>query len=174
MPDATTLQPAVDLEWLARFLEDYTAAWNSHEPERLFALMADDIVYDDTAWPEPMHGHEGVRPFLESTWRALPDLRFEVVEGPYVVPGKPKAAFHWRGRATFTGPLEPPGFAPTGESADFEGVDFHEYRDGKLHRLSIYFDLMDLGRQIGVMPARGSRAERTMAAMQRAQAKLKR
>jgi steroid delta-isomerase-like uncharacterized protein len=173
MPTATTLQPGVDLDWLARFLEDYTAAWNSHEPERLLALMADDIVYDDTAWPERMHGHAEVRAFLESIWRALPDLRFEVVEGPYLVPAKPKAAYHWRGRATFTGPLEPPGFGPTGERADFHGVDFHEYRDGKLARLRIHFDLMDVARQIGVLPPRGSRAERTMAAMQRAQAKLR-
>jgi steroid delta-isomerase-like uncharacterized protein len=174
MSTATTLQAGVDLDWLARFIEDYTAAWNSHEPERLFALMTEDIVYDDTAWPTQMRGHEDIRPFLESTWRALPDLRFEVVEGPYVMHGKPKAACHWRGRATLTGPLDPPGFAPTGESADFQGVDFHEYRDGKLARLRIDFDLMDVARQVGLLPPRDSRAERTMVALQKAGARLKR
>jgi steroid delta-isomerase-like uncharacterized protein len=174
MSTDTTLQPGLDLDWLASFAEDYLAAWNSHEPERLFALMAQDIVYDDTAWPTQMHGPAGIRPFLESTWRALPDLRFELVEGPYVVPGKPKAAFHWRGFATFSGPLEPPGFAPTGRRAEFEGVDFHEYRDGKLARLRIDFDLMDVSRQIGLMPPRGSRAERAMAALQRVGARLRR
>jgi len=167
-------QAGVDLEWLGSYAKDYLAAWNSHEPDRLLALMTDDIVYDDAAWPTQMRGHADVRAFLTSAWRALPDLTFDLVEGPYVVPGKPKAAFHWRGTATFTGPLEPPGFAPTGRRADFEGVDFHEYRDGLLARLRIDFDLMDFARQVGLLPARGSRAERAMAATQRLGARLRR
>jgi steroid delta-isomerase-like uncharacterized protein len=164
----------VDADWLGTFVESYTAAWNSHEPERLFALMTDDIVYDDAGWPTRMRGPAEIRPFLESIWRALPDLRFEVLEGPYVVPGRPKAATHWRGTATFTGPLDPPGFAPTGERAVFEGVDLHEYRDGRLARLRIVFDLMDLTQQIGILPERGSRGERTLVAMQRAGKRLRR
>jgi steroid delta-isomerase-like uncharacterized protein len=169
-----TLEAGVDLDWLAAFAIDYLAAWNSHDPDRLLALMSEDIVYDDTAWPTQMHGHSGVRPFLESVWRASPDLTFELVEGPYLVPGKPKAAFHWRGTATFTGPLEPPGFAPTGGRAVFEGVDFHEYRDGKLARLRIDFDLMDFSRQVGLIPAYGSRGERALARLQRLGARVRR
>jgi len=172
MTTDATLQPGVDLAWLDAYLKDYLAAWNSHEPDRLLALMAEDIVYDDTAWPKQMRGHADVREFLEATWRAVPDMTFEIVEGPYVMPGKPKAAFHWRGTATFTGPLEPPGFAPTGKRADFQGVDFHEYRDGKLAHLRIDFDLMDFARQVGLLPARGSRGEKTMARMQRLGARL--
>jgi steroid delta-isomerase-like uncharacterized protein len=167
-------QAGVDLEWLGSYATDYLAAWNSRDADRLLGLMTDDIVYDDAAWPTQMRGHADVRAFLTSAWRALPDLTFELVEGPYVVPGKPKAAFHWRGTATFTGPLEPPGFAPTGRRAEFEGVDFHEYRDGLLARLRIDFDLMDFGRQVGLMPAHGSRAERAMAATQRLGARLRR
>jgi steroid delta-isomerase-like uncharacterized protein len=174
MATTTTSPPGVDLGWLATYAEEYLAAWNSHVPERLLALMAPDIVYDDTAWPTQMRGHEQVRAFLDSAWRALPDLRFELVEGPYVVPGKPKAAFHWRGRATFTGPMRPPGFAPTGRSAEFEGVDFHEYRAGQLARLRIDFDLMDVSRQFGLLPAQGSRAEAVMAGVQRLGARVRR
>lgn len=174
MSTDATLSPGVDLDWLGTFLEQYLAAWNSHDPQRLLALMSDDIVYDDAAWPAQMRGHADVRAFLDSAWRALPDLRFELVEGPYLMAGKPKAAFHWRGRATFTGPLEPPGFAPTGRAATFEGVDFHEYRDGRLARLRIDFDLMDLSRQVGLLPAQGSRPEKAMAAVQRLGAKLRR
>jgi steroid delta-isomerase-like uncharacterized protein len=162
MATTTTSPPGVDLGWLATYAEEYLAAWNSHVPERLLALMAPDIVYDDTAWPTQMRGHEQVRAFLDSAWRALPDLRFELVEGPYVVPGKPKAAFHWRGRAT------------TGRSAEFEGVDFHEYRAGQLARLRIDFDLMDVSRQFGLLPAQGSRAEAVMAGVQRLGARVRR
>ena len=62
-------------------------AWNSHDPERLLALMTDDIVYEDSAWPTTMHGHADVRRFLDSVWTAMPDLRFEMVDGPFIRPG---------------------------------------------------------------------------------------
>jgi steroid delta-isomerase-like uncharacterized protein len=174
MPTDATLQTGVDLEWLDGFAHDYLAAWNGHDAERLLALMTEDIVYDDAAWPTQMRGHADVRRFLQAAWRAMPDLAFEIVEGPYVVPGRPKAAWHWRGTATLTGPLEPPGLAPTGRRARFEGADFHEYRDGRLARLRIDFDLMEFSRQVGLMPARGSRAERAFAALQRAGARVRR
>ena len=164
----------LDHRWLGDFVHRWEEAWNSHEHERLLGLMTEDIVYDDSAWPTQMRGHADVRAFLTSAWVALPDLTFELVEGPYVVPGKPKAAFHWRGTATFTGPLEPPGFRPTGRRAEFEGVDFHQYRDGLLARLRIDFDLMDFARQVGLLPARGSRGERAMAATQRLSMRLRR
>ncbi len=162
-----TLDGGLDVEWVEAFGADYLAAWNSREADQLLSLMAPDIVYVDAAWPARMHGHEAVREFLHSTWTALPDLAFELVEGPYVAPGKPKAAFHWRATATFSGPLVPPGYAPTGRRATFEGVDLHEYRDHLLARLRTDFDVMDLARQLGVLPARGSRTERALARAQR-------
>lgn len=174
MTTVAAVTPGVDLEWLAQFGERYLAAWNSHEPDRLLALMSEDIVYDDTAWPTRMIGHDDVRAFLTTTWRAFPDLRFEQVEPPYFMHGAPNVAYRWRGTATFTGPLDPPGFAPTGRAIAFEGVDFHEYAGGRLTRLQIDFDLMDLSRQAGLMPARGSRAERAMAAVQRASQRARR
>ena len=174
MTTPDTAPAGVDHEWLGTFTGDYLAAWNSHDPDRLLALMAPDIVYDDSAWPTRMHGHDDVRAFLRSAWRALPDMTFDVVEGPYVLPGEPKAAIHWRAHATFTGPMDPPGYAPTGRNAVFQGVDFHEYRDGKLARLRVDFDVMDLARQLGLLPPQGSRTERAMAAAQRLGARFMR
>jgi hypothetical protein len=72
-----------------------------------------------------------------------------------------------------TGPLEPPGFAPTGRRVEFEGVDFHEYPDGRVCRLRIVFDMMDIGRQIGTLPKAGSPVEKAAAAAQRLGMKLR-
>jgi hypothetical protein len=63
--------------------------------------------------------------------------------------------------------MDPPGFAPTGRRWEIDGADFHEYRDGRICRLRVVFDLMSVSRQLGVMPPSGSRAERAMAAAQR-------
>jgi hypothetical protein len=50
------------------------------------------------------------------------DMRFEMVDGPYLHPTAPRACTYWRGSATHTGPIEPPGIAPTGRRIEFEGI----------------------------------------------------
>jgi steroid delta-isomerase-like uncharacterized protein len=161
------------LDWIREFTQRWLDAWNSHEPHRLLALMTEDIEYRDDSWPTTMHGHADVREFLEAIWRATPDMTFELLAGPYIVPGEPRAAFHWRGTGTHTGPLEPPGFAPTGRAWELDGVDLHEYRDGRVRKLRIAFDMMSASRQLGLMPAVGSPAERALAMTQRAVSQVK-
>jgi steroid delta-isomerase-like uncharacterized protein len=170
---ATTTQ-GIDQKWVADFIGQWAAAWNSHEHERLLALMTDDIVYDDSAWPTTMRGHADVREFLDHTWRGIPDLRFEAREGPYVAAGEPKAAFWWDGYGTHTGRIDPPGLAPTGKRMQFDGADFHEYRDGKVARLRIVFDMADVMRQLGVLPPTGGKQERVLAKVTNARGRFSR
>ena len=84
------------IEWIRDFATQWIDAWNSHEVDRLLALMSEDIEYRDDAWPKPMRGHADVREFLEAGWRAFPDMTFELLDGPHVIPGEPRAALHWR------------------------------------------------------------------------------
>jgi steroid delta-isomerase-like uncharacterized protein len=151
---------------LQEFLNEYLEAWNSHQAGRLLALMAPDIVYDDSAWPQTMRGHDDVRAFLMHSWTAFPDMRFELLDGPYQL-GETKAAFWWRGTGTFTGPLDPPGFAPNGKRFDTDGADFHEYSDGRISRLRIVFDVNGVSQQLGLAPPPGSRVERAAVMLQR-------
>jgi steroid delta-isomerase-like uncharacterized protein len=171
MPE-TTAAESVSTEWVEEFAERWLAAWNSHEPDRLLELMTEDITYEDSAWPQPMRGHADVREFLGSTWRAFPDLAFERVGSALIAPAGLRAAFWWRGRATNTGPIDPPGAPATGARVEFEGADFHEYRDGKVAGLRIVFDMADVARQLGMLPARGSLGERAMVLAQRLKARL--
>ena len=59
----------------------------------------------------------------------------------------PSLAFRWRGTGTFTGRMDPPGYAPTNGRIDFTGFDLHEYREGRLSRLVILFDNAEVGRR---------------------------
>lgn len=154
-------------EWIREFVPRWLAAWNSHEPDRVLELLTDDVEIRDDSWPQTMHGHHDVREFLQALWRAVPDMTFELLDGPYVIPGEPRASFHWRGSGTFTGRMDPPGFAPTGRRWEVDGVDFQEYRDERIAKLRVIFDLTTVSRQLGVLPATGSTAERTMATAQR-------
>jgi steroid delta-isomerase-like uncharacterized protein len=162
-----TAETTTSIEWIREFTPRWLEAWNSHEAAQLLALMTEDIEYRDDSWHKTMHGHADVREFLEATWRATPDMTFELLSGPYVIPGEPRAAFHWRGWGTHTGVLEPPGFAPTGRRWELDGVDLHEYRDGRVCRLRIVFDMMTASRQLGLLPAAGGPAERALAMAQR-------
>ena len=148
------------------FTAAYVAAWNSHDPDGVLGFMTSDVVYDHSAWPVTMRGHDEVRAFMQSSWRAFPDLRFEVIEGPYLL-GQDKAAFWWRATGTMTGLLGPPGFAPTGKSWEAYGADFVEYREGRLARLRAIVDVADASQQLGLMPSPGSRGERVSVAVQR-------
>jgi hypothetical protein len=57
-----------------------------------------------------------------------------------------------------TGPLDPPRRAPTGRRWRVEDAVFHEYCDGLISCLRSGFDLAEASQQLGLAPARGSRA----------------
>ena len=160
-------EAAPSIDWIRDFVGRWLAAWNSHQAEQVLAFLTEDVEIRDDSWSKTMHGHDDAREFLEALWRAIPDMTFELLEGPYVIPDEPRASFHWRGSGTFTGPMDPPGFAPTGRSWEADGVDFQEYRDGRIAKLRAAFDMMSVSRQLGVMPAVGSSEERAMATVQR-------
>jgi len=103
-PTAHVVDPSLAQE----FAQKVIGAWNSHQPDQLLALMTDDVVYDDSGWPKQMRGHAEVRKFLESTWRAAPDLAFELIDGSLVDPAAPRTAHHWHATATDTGTWDPP------------------------------------------------------------------
>ena len=60
-----------------------------------------------------------------------------------------------------------PVLSPPDGSWEVDGVDFHEYRDGRIASLRVVCDLMTVSGQLGLMPAAGSRGERAIAAAQR-------
>ena len=145
------------------FVEEFTQRWleahQSHDVEKVLACLADDFALDDSGWPTTIRGHADLRQYLEYMWRGFPDMRYEPL-GVYVDPDAPRSAGYWRCFATHTGPFDPPGLAPTGKRVEFVGADFYEFRDGKLVKERSVFDMADVMRHLGVLPATGSRAER--------------
>lgn len=164
------VDPAFALEFSQRLI----AAWNSHQPDQLLELMTDDIVYDDASWPTQMHGHAAVRGFLESTWRAVPDLSFELVDGSLVDPAAERTAHYWHASATQTGRWDPPGLSPSGRRISFEGAAFYELRDGKISRARVVYDVAAIMRQLGVLPTPGSIGERAIITVANLQNQLRR
>jgi steroid delta-isomerase-like uncharacterized protein len=150
------------------FAADFLAAWNSHDPERLVALAQPDVRWEDPFIRDgALEGHAALREWLRQVWRALPDLDFVLDGEVHLALDGRSAMASWTGTATMTGPLDPPGFAPTGDRVDMAGVDTHWFREGRLVRVRTVTDVTAVARQIGAAPAPGSLAERAGVAAQR-------
>jgi predicted ester cyclase len=66
----------------------------------------------------------------------------------------------WHLTGTHTGPFN--GLDPTGRSVAVDGMDHFELRDGRVISNFVVFDQMQIARQLGVLPADGSPADRAM------------
>ena len=148
------------------------AAWNDHDPGAMGDLITEDIVWEDPALPGPARGVAAVQEFMRGSWVAFPDLCFDETDSPHRTAEGDQVAWRWRMRGTMSGPLDPPGFAATGRSMEVEGVDLWTMRDGRIARYRAFYDMNDVARQLGIVPAPGSAAERGMVALQRLQARL--
>jgi steroid delta-isomerase-like uncharacterized protein len=154
------------------FAERWQIAWNSRRAEEVVALCTDDVLWEDPLTEGREQGKPAVTAYLESTWRTFPDLNFTWPEGPYCSFERTKLACHWRVTGTMQGPVEPEGFAPTGRRVEADGVDLLELREGLVCSYVGFFDARGMAQQIGVMPARGSRAERIAVKLQRLGARI--
>ncbi len=147
---------------LAReFLAKLHSCVNAHDAAAIASLCTEDVVWDDPAATRPLHGRDAVRRFhREGMFRALPDAVIELIDGPYLSADGQGVAVRTRIRGTMTGPLDPPGFAPTGTSVQFETAEFSRFRDGLLCHHTVILNMLDLARQIGASPTSGGLAER--------------
>lgn len=139
------------------------------EREGVKELFSHDVEVQDDGG-EPVHGRTEMEDFLDAVWRAFPDFRVELVDGPFLASDGSGFAVWGRLSGTMRGPLDPPGFAPTGRrvSTDFGG--FYESRGDLLCRARIIIDTRAIAVQIGALPPRGSRGEWLAVRLQRLQA----
>ncbi len=143
-------------------------AFNDHDAHGFTAVMVPDVEFIHSALPEIMHGRaEVAATYSEQFWQAFPDLTIELKDGPLLHPTAPRAAVDWQVRGTHLGPLSPPGLAPTGRAFSTVARELLTIEDGLARRIHLIMDMADVMRQLGVLPASGSRGEAAMMATQR-------
>lgn len=146
-------------------------AWNARDLPRFLSFLTDDVEWYDLGMPNPpARGREAVRCFSETVLRAFPDFRYIVQSPICVAPDGSRCAVLWQITATHSGPFEPPGFAPTGRRASFEGVDVLDLRGSQICRIRTLFDPIEAASQllgIRLRPRPGSFRERCAVHAQR-------
>lgn len=140
-------------EELASFCDRWFAALDARDTEAVLGLVTDDIVWDDRVfWPEVVHGRAELRIYLDTVWKTTPD--YSVVElDRFVNADGTGAVVLWRqtGRA-------PDHVGTSGAEFSFEGCDvFRSFRGGQLAHYQAGYEIVDMCRQVGLLPAREGR-----------------
>ncbi len=164
----------LDRGCIEQFYRRYLAVWNEHNTTDLAEIVTDDVVWIDPMLVEPAHGVEGVRQFMESCWRAMPDLHFDVIGPRCFADDAPVLIVPWKMTGTHLGPSGPPGFAPAGRRIDVDGVDVFTLREFKIAHYVAYYDNCAVARQLGILPASGSWGEKMYVAVQHLLTRLRR
>jgi steroid delta-isomerase-like uncharacterized protein len=145
------------------------AALDAHDIDRFRALLHPDAE-DRFLAVGTFTGRDAIVAFFKELFAAVPDSRLDVRR---VVAAGDVASVEWTMRGTFSGGAFQ-GIRPTGKSVEIDGVDVVEVRDGLQYRNSIYYDGATFARQIGMLPALGSRADRLLVALFNARSRLRR
>ena len=128
----------------ADVFEQVIAAWNSHDPDKVVAMYADDVVFEDVTLGAVNHGRDALRKFVKFTFDVSPDIHF-VLTKSFLQDGN--GYMEW----TMTG--TDVGLFKTNKHFDVRGVSVVGEASGKLAWNRDYYDLATVMKQVGVLPA---------------------
>jgi steroid delta-isomerase-like uncharacterized protein len=150
-------------------MRDYFEAMDRRDVAAMAEHWRDDGV-EDVLPVGVLRGKEELRAFLDATFRAIPDARTSVGR---IVAGETSCAVEWRLEGTFEGApfME---IEPTGSHVEVRGFDLFELEGGQIVSNTAYYDGASFARQIGMLPADGSGADRAMKSAFNAVTKVRR
>ena len=124
-------------------LKQLIEAENSHDIEKLVALVTDDVVIEDVPFGMVMKGKDGVRQGYAGFIEATPDFK---IEPKSLVTNDRSFAYEWVLTATQNGDL--PGIPASGKQFSIRGCSFGEFENGKLKGRRDYWDYANLVKQL--------------------------
>jgi steroid delta-isomerase-like uncharacterized protein len=134
----------------AKMLENYFAAWNSHDVERILSFFTDDCLYEDVALKRIVRGKTELRALLESVFVDIAGFKMEI---KLVFSAGNWGASEWTMSGRFVHSSDPLLIA-TGKSFLIRGATVFELSDPKISRNTDYLDLTSFLRQVGLMSDR--------------------
>ncbi|MBI2571335.1 MAG: nuclear transport factor 2 family protein [Candidatus Schekmanbacteria bacterium] len=114
---------------MLRLAEQFMAAWNSQEVERVLSIYTSDVEYVDPNTRGAVRGADALRKYLTKLFAGW-TMHWSLREA-HLFEGGEGCAVLWH--ATF----RKPGGSTTAEA---DGMDFVRVRDGRIQRNEVYFD----------------------------------
>jgi steroid delta-isomerase-like uncharacterized protein len=131
-------------EKLTKPIETFFEAMNEHDVEKMGRLCTESIIADEVAEPEPFHGIDSFKRAYSDVFQGYPDCAAEVKE--WFVDGN-TVICHVKWWATNLGVFR--GVEPTGKKVDLRIAYFFTLKEGKIERITEYFDAATLLAQQG-------------------------
>ena len=139
----------------AQLSEAVFNAINAHDPSRMTALMADDVVAWDPTIPTPLKGKQAVEQYFRAQFKTFPDAHVKVLSHIESQDGNTVATeMEWSG--TQKGAIEMPGqpsIPPTNRKVTGKGVIVGRAKNGKVTSFSVYYDTGSMMQQLGLAGA---------------------
>ncbi len=66
---------------MVTWFDEYLAAWDALEPDRVLAWFTDDVVYEDVTLGHTAVGRAAMAKFVRASFANVPNARFDFVSG---------------------------------------------------------------------------------------------
>lgn len=144
----------------AKVREIFRRLFDERDLSDPYAYWSDDSVDHFLAAGQSVRGAPALAEWFATLFAAVPDWRL-VIEN-VVDDGAGQIVVQWTGTGTFTGaPFL--GLEATGRAVEIHGCDVIRLdAAGRIDTNTVYYDGATFARQVGMLPAVGSRTERWM------------
>jgi steroid delta-isomerase-like uncharacterized protein len=159
-PHDDHFEVVVDLSGDAgRTFAAYLEAFAAKDLDAMVEFWDEASTYRLHPLGETTTGVDGLRAYFAELFEAVPDLEVTLgtIHGDAVV-----ATGQWHIEGTVTGPLN--GIEPTGRRISLDGVDVARFEGSTVRTNEVYYDGLTFARQVGLLPAADSAADRGMLA----------
>jgi steroid delta-isomerase-like uncharacterized protein len=137
---------------MASWMQEYLAAWNSHDASKVADFMADDATYEDLSIMELHEGRDAVRAFVDGAELFSKDYAFTSISEQQ---SGDRYALEWEMFGTNTG--EAGGLPATNKPYRIRGVSIGQLDGaGKIKWNRDYWNMADYLTQVGILPPPGS------------------
>jgi steroid delta-isomerase-like uncharacterized protein len=121
--------------------------WNQGKLELIDELVDANYVRHDPAWPEPIHGQEGLRQYIAATRHAIADGQFTIED---LIAEGDKVVTRWTLQGTQQGEFM--GIPPTWREVSLTGISIMRVENGRIAEVWDGYDALSLMQQLGVVP----------------------
>ena len=130
-------------------VNEYMAAWNAHDINKILSFFAEGCVFEDLALGVVSNGKKELAAFLPSRFVDIPNVRFDLKS---VFGSGAWLGMEWVMSGTFAH-SSIPGMPATRKTFSVRGAKIAQLRNGKITRETDYYNLATLLQQVGLMPA---------------------
>jgi steroid delta-isomerase-like uncharacterized protein len=144
-----------------RAREIFSAIFDERDLSDPYRYWTDDSVDHFLAAGKSVRGAEALAQWFRDLFAAVPDWKLEVENT--IDDGDRQVVVQWHATGTFNGESGFLGIEPTGRPLEVRGVDVIRLDENdKVVTNTVYYDGAEFARQIGMLPARDSAADKAM------------